>query len=143
MIDNPRGFTLTTNDNPRPEGRQEQESRNAGRSGITLDPTPEVSGREVLVAGEMPPWNPVEIQLGVSKEVVALVGRDLRTGEPCIKIELRSEDATEEWVPWLTRYLHRRRLGTNTLRLMEETEGEADARADRVLAEIEAEPADA
>jgi hypothetical protein len=142
MIDNPRGFTLTTNDNPRP-AHQEQGPRSAGCSGITLDPIPEVSGRDMLVAGEMPSWNPVELQIGVSKDVVTLVGRDILTGEPCIKIELRSEDATEEWVPWLTRYLHRRRFGTNTLRLMEETAGEADARADRVLAEVEAEPADA
>jgi hypothetical protein len=46
----------------------------------------------------MPPWSPVEIELGVADNVVTFGGRDLVTGQPRIKIELARSDASPEWV---------------------------------------------
>lgn len=65
-----------------------------------------------VVPGELPPWTAVELQLNVSEDVITFVGRDLATGRPRIKIEMAASDASPEWVPWIRRWLERRRRGT-------------------------------
>ncbi len=60
---------------------------------------------------EFPPWSDVEIELSVSDDVVTFVGRDLASGRPRIKIEMARADASPEWVPWIRRWLERKRRG--------------------------------
>lgn len=69
-----------------------------------------------VTLAEFPPWTAVELQLNVSEDVVTFVGRDLATGRPRIKIEMSQADASPEWVPWIRRWLERRRRGS--LKLM-------------------------
>jgi hypothetical protein len=54
----------------------------------------------------------VELELSVTEDLVTFVGRDLITGHPRIKVQLAQADATEEWIPWLRRWLERKRRGS-------------------------------
>lgn len=73
-------------------------------------PAPEAATDTPFITGDLPPWSPVECELGVSGDVVTFVGRDLRTGRPRIKIELARVDASPEWsdliLQWLTERAH-------------------------------------
>lgn len=80
-------------------------------------PTPRAPIDSTILVGELPPWTAVELELNVSDDVVTFVGRDLVTGQPRIKIEMAQADASPEWVPWIRRWLERKRRGS--LRLVE------------------------
>jgi hypothetical protein len=67
---------------------------------------------EHVHAAEMPEWSDVELELSVTDEMVTFVGRDLVTGRPRIKVQLSKDDATEEWIPWLRRWLEKKRRGS-------------------------------
>ena len=82
-----------------------------------LPPLESSTDTELVRAGEMPAWSAVELQLNVSEELITFVGRDLVTGRPRIKIEMARADATADWVPWIRRWLERKRRGS--LQLLE------------------------
>lgn len=67
---------------------------------------------EPVRRGELPPWSDVELELTVTEDLVTFVGRDLVTGKPRIKVMLAQDDATEEWIPWIRRWLERKRRGS-------------------------------
>lgn len=76
-----------------------------------LPPLESPADAQLVHAGEMPTWSAVELQLNVAEEIITFVGRDLVTGQPRIKIEMARSDATADWVPWIRRWLERKRRG--------------------------------
>jgi hypothetical protein len=77
-----------------------------------MPPVEEPASSTPVVAGDMPAWEAVELQMNIGEDIITFVGRDLASGRPRIKVEMSTADATAEWVPWLRRWLERKRRGS-------------------------------
>jgi hypothetical protein len=87
------------------------------RAAADLPPLESPTTSAAVRSGPLPDWSDVELELSVTDDLVTFVGRDLVSGRPRIKVQLSRDDATEEWVPWIRRWLERKRRGS--LHLME------------------------